>query len=54
MEENCEIVDDATIYFLKMFLDSEIVMVKDLTQIRQMFGEVTSNSVNKIRTVSMF
>ncbi|KAL4717222.1 hypothetical protein ACJJTC_017109 [Scirpophaga incertulas] len=43
-----EIVDDAVVMVLRMFLDQDIVMLKHLNQLRQTFGSVTSVVANKI------
>lgn len=43
-----EMVEDAAVFVLRMFLDQDIVMLKHLTQLRQMFGAVTSVTANKI------
>lgn len=51
-EENSEIIDDAAIHLLRMFIDANVVMVKHLTQIKKMFGAVATDLVNKIYSVS--
>ncbi|GBP16146.1 hypothetical protein EVAR_9864_1 [Eumeta japonica] len=43
-----QMLNDAAIYTLRMFLDQDIVMLKDLSKLRQMFGSVTSATANKI------
>ncbi|CAG4955228.1 unnamed protein product [Parnassius apollo] len=43
-----EIVEDAAVLALRMFLDQDIVMLKHLSQLRQMFGTVLSSTANKI------
>ncbi|KAJ8709095.1 hypothetical protein PYW07_008921 [Mythimna separata] len=43
-----EIIEDATVLSLRLFLDQDIVMLKHLSQLRQTFGTVTSATANKI------
>lgn len=47
-----EVIEDATVLALRMFLDQDIVMLKHLTSLRQTFGSVTSSTANKICQVS--
>lgn len=51
-EQSEEMVEDAAVLVLRMFLDHDIVMLKHLTQLRQLFGTVTSVTANKICQVS--
>ncbi|XP_038207200.1 activating signal cointegrator 1 complex subunit 3 [Zerene cesonia] len=43
-----EIIEDAAVMTLRMFLDQDIVMLKHLSQLRQTFGSVQSSTANKI------
>ncbi|CAH2054677.1 unnamed protein product, partial [Iphiclides podalirius] len=43
-----EMVEDAAVLTLRMFLDQDIVMLKHLSQLRQTFGTVLSSTANKI------
>ncbi|XP_063379753.1 activating signal cointegrator 1 complex subunit 3 [Cydia fagiglandana] len=43
-----DIIEDAAVLTLRMFLDQDIVMLKHLTQLRQTFGTVISSTANKI------
>nr|XP_026497272.1 activating signal cointegrator 1 complex subunit 3 isoform X1 [Vanessa tameamea]XP_026497273.1 activating signal cointegrator 1 complex subunit 3 isoform X1 [Vanessa tameamea]XP_026497274.1 activating signal cointegrator 1 complex subunit 3 isoform X2 [Vanessa tameamea] len=43
-----DMIEDATVFTLRMFLDQDMVMLKHLSQLRQMFGNVLSSSANKI------
>ncbi|KAL0868583.1 hypothetical protein ABMA27_008049 [Loxostege sticticalis] len=43
-----EIIEDAAVMALRMFLEQDIVMLKHLNQLRQTFGTVTSVVANKI------
>ncbi|XP_073959709.1 activating signal cointegrator 1 complex subunit obelus [Choristoneura fumiferana] len=43
-----EVIEDAAVLSLRMFLDQDIVMLKHLTSLRQTFGSVTSSTANKI------
>lgn len=47
-DESGEIVDDSAIYLLRLFLNVNIVMVKHLTELKKIFGNITSQSANKI------
>lgn len=51
-EESVEIVDDASIFLLRLFLDQKIAMIKHTTEMRKIFGQFTNQQVNKICTVS--
>ncbi|XP_061729195.1 activating signal cointegrator 1 complex subunit 3 isoform X1 [Cydia pomonella] len=43
-----DVIEDAAVLTLRMFLDQDIVMLKHLTQLRQTFGTVISSTANKI------
>lgn len=43
-----DIIEDAAVLTLRMFLDQDMVMLKHLSQLRQMFGNVLSSTANKI------
>lgn len=43
-----DIIEDAAVLTLRMFLDQDIVMLKHLSQLRQTFGSAASTTVNKI------
>lgn len=47
-----EIIEDAAVLTLRMFIDHDIVMLKHLSQLRQMFGTVVSSTANKICQVT--
>lgn len=47
-EQPDEVIEDAAILCLRMFLDVDIVMLKHLSQLRQLFGSVQSSTANKI------
>lgn len=47
-----EVVEDAAVMLLRMFLDQDIVMLKNLSELRQTFGPVTSSAANKCCEVS--
>lgn len=51
-DQSDEVIDDAAVLCLRMFLDQDIVMLKHLAQLRQMFGTVQSSTVNTICEVS--
>lgn len=48
-----DIIEDAAVLTLRMFLDQDIVMLKNLSQLRQTFGTVVAATANKICQVSM-
>lgn len=52
-DQSYEIIEDAAVLCLRMFLDKDIVMLKDLSQLRQTFGTVTSTIANKICEVNI-
>jgi hypothetical protein len=52
-EENSDIIDEAAILMLRMFLDQKLVMLKHITQLKKIFGNVSSQQVNKICQVSI-
>ncbi|CAG9112769.1 unnamed protein product [Plutella xylostella] len=43
-----DVIEDAAVLSLRMFLDQDIVMLKHLSQLRQTFGTVTNVTANKI------
>ncbi|KAG6462956.1 hypothetical protein O3G_MSEX013556 [Manduca sexta] len=47
-DQSDEIIEDAAVLTLRMFIDQDIVMLKHLSQLRQMFGNVMSTTANKI------
>ncbi|XP_077300347.1 activating signal cointegrator 1 complex subunit obelus [Arctopsyche grandis] len=47
-EQPQEIVDDASVFLLRLFFNEHIVMLKHLSEMKQMFGKVTSAAANKI------
>lgn len=47
-EENSDIIDDAVIYLLRLFLDENIVMMKHLSDLKKIFGVVSTQTANKI------
>ncbi|KOB75495.1 Activating signal cointegrator 1 complex subunit 3, partial [Operophtera brumata] len=47
-EQSDEVIEDAAVLCLRMFLDQDIVMLKHLSQLRQLFGMVQSSTVNNI------
>ncbi|KAI5644855.1 sec63 brl domain-containing protein [Phthorimaea operculella] len=46
-----DVTEEAAVMTLRMLLDQQVVMVKDLSRLRQTFGEVTSATANKICTI---
>lgn len=50
-DERGEIIDDAGIYLLRLFLNVKIVMVKHLTELKKIFGNITSQMANKICSI---
>lgn len=53
-EESSDVIDDACLYLLRLFLDQKIVMLKHMTDVKKIFGQVTSQLANKICAVSHF
>lgn len=47
-EENANIVEDAAIYFLQLFLNVKIITLAHLTNIRNLIGPITNQQANKI------
>ncbi|CAH2095219.1 unnamed protein product [Euphydryas editha] len=43
-----DIIEDAAVFTLRMFLDQDMVMLKHVSQLRQMFGNVLPSIANKI------
>lgn len=48
MESVNEILEDAAVLCLQLFLDEDIVMLKHLARLRQTFGYVTADTANKL------
>lgn len=51
-EENVELLDEASIFLLRLFLNEKIVMMKHLSQMKKMFGQIQTSVANKICSVS--
>lgn len=51
-EENVELIDEASIFLLRLFLNEKIVMMKHLSQMKKMFGQIQTSVANKICSVS--
>lgn len=47
-DENPQVIDDAAIFILRFFLDATIVMVRHLSELKPIFGSVTSNWANQV------
>uniref|UniRef100_A0A182QHM2 Activating signal cointegrator 1 complex subunit 3 n=1 Tax=Anopheles farauti TaxID=69004 RepID=A0A182QHM2_9DIPT len=47
-EENAELVDEAAILVLRLFLDQKVVMMKHSTKLKKMFGQVPNALINKM------
>lgn len=50
-EENAELVDEAAILVLRLFLDQKVVMMKHSSKLKKMFGQVPNALINKMCTV---
>lgn len=50
-EENANLIDEAAIYILRLFLDVRVVMMKHLSELKSMFGTVISQTANKMCSV---
>lgn len=50
-EENASVIDDAAIYLMRFFLNVTIVMVRHMTELKRMFGAITSQTANQICSV---
>lgn len=47
-EEDGNLIDDATIFILNLFLDVKIVMMKHLAQMKKIFGTISPQTANKL------
>lgn len=47
-EEKMELMDEISIFLLKLFLDHKLVMLKHMSQLKEVFGNISSNQANKI------
>lgn len=50
-DENPAVIDDSAIYLFRFFLNVNIVMVRHLTELKVIFGKITSQHANKICSV---
>ncbi|XP_041762573.1 activating signal cointegrator 1 complex subunit 3 [Anopheles merus] len=50
-EENAELVDEAAILVLRLFLDQKVVMMKHSSKLKKMFGQVPNALINKMCTL---
>lgn len=53
-EQPQDIVDDASVFLLRLFLNEKMVLLKHLSEMKQMFGKVTPATANKICEVRNF
>lgn len=51
-EENFDIIDESAIYLLRLLLDAPVVMIKHLSQMKKMFGQVPTNLATKICSIT--
>lgn len=50
-DENFAVIDDSSIFLFRFFLDVSIVMVRHLSELKVIFGRITSQQANKICSV---
>lgn len=50
-DENFAVLDDSCIFLFRFFLDVNIVMVRHLSELKVIFGRITSQQANKICSV---
>ncbi|XP_035776945.1 activating signal cointegrator 1 complex subunit 3-like [Anopheles albimanus] len=50
-EENTELIDEAAITVLRMFIDQKVVLVKHSSQLKKIFGPVANALLNKMCTL---
>lgn len=50
-DESPAVIDDSTIFLLRFFLNVNIVMVRHLSELKVIFGKITSQHANKICSV---
>lgn len=50
-DESSAVIDDSAIFMFRFFLDVSIVMVRHLTELKVIFGKITSQHANKICSV---
>lgn len=50
-DENPAVIDDSAIFLLRFFLNVNIVMVRHLSELKVIFGKITSQHANKICSV---
>lgn len=53
-EESIDVIDDACIYLLRLFLDQKIVMLKHTAEMKKIFGQFSNQLVNQICAVSIY
>lgn len=51
-EETTDMVDDGTIFLLRLFLDQKIVLLKHTSEMKKIFGPFSNQLANKICNVS--
>lgn len=50
-DENARIIDDSAIYLLRFFLDVNMVLIRHITELKTIFGTMSSQQANKVCSV---
>lgn len=53
-EESTDVADDACLFLLRLFLDQKIVMLKHMSELKKIFGQVSNQLACKICMVRVF
>lgn len=51
-EEATEVIDDAAVFLMRLFLDQKLVLLKHLSEMKKIFGPFSNQLANKICKVS--
>lgn len=52
-EESSEVIDDAAVFLLRLFLDQKLVLLKHLSEMKKIFGPFSNQLANKICKVGL-
>lgn len=47
-EESSEVIDDAAVFLMRLFLDQKLVLLKHLSEMKKIFGPFSNQLANKI------
>lgn len=53
-EESSEVIDDAAVFLMRLFLDQKLVLLKHLSEMKKIFGPFSNQLANQICKVTFY